>query len=62
MKSELEKLEDNIRLEEIFSNLDTDYQPRLHRLLNRRKSLLRDLLIDKILGDNNQKGETKINI
>lgn len=57
MKSELEKLEDNIRLEEIFSNLDTDYQPRLHRLLNRRKSLLRDILIDKILGNNNQKGE-----
>lgn len=62
MKSELEKLEDNIRLEEIFSNLDTDYQPRLHRLLNRRKSLLRDILIDKILGDNNQKVEEKINI
>ena len=50
MKSELEKLDENIRLEEIFCNLDTDYQPRLNRLLNRRKSLLRDILIDKILG------------
>ena len=50
MKSELEKLDENIRLEEIFSNLDTDYQLRLDRLLNRRKEVLRDILINEILG------------
>ena len=62
MKSELEKLDENIRLQEIFVDLDTDYQPRLDRLLNRRKEVLRDILIDKILGDNNQEGDVKINI
>lgn len=50
MKSELEKLDENIRLEEIFSNFDTDYQPRLDKLLNRRKEVLREIKIDQILG------------
>ena len=50
MKSELEKLDENIRLQEIFVDLDTDYQPILDRLLNRRKEVLRDILINEILG------------